>query len=336
MPQDSFSSPPASDFPNVHAPKRRAQMAVLELVLAGSLWGFGFIAAVWTLRAWPPLSATGARFVLALAVGGPIALLVPSLRRNLRLATLLLAMIPGFFLSATIVFQTWGLKYTTATKSGFITCLYVLLVPILERVWTKRRLPKFHFLFVILALLGVALICDFPAAVKGTLPADQWHTTADELKLRWNIGDFLTLVCSLASTLHIVWLGRIRSRIQSAFVFNLAQSFWGALPPVALGLWLETQPSFQAVAGLPLIGMCSLAFGSTLIAFALQIRAQKEISPSLVSLLFLLESPFATLFAIYFLHERLRTPQWAGAGLIMAAVLLSTIFDFESSQLADP
>lgn len=303
--------------------------AVIELVVAGALWGFGFIAATWMLQAMGPLMATAWRFVLASAVGALIVLMVPRLRRELTWAQLSLTFLPGVFLALTLILQTWGLRYTTATKSGFITTLYVLIVPILERIWLKRRLHRFHFIFVVLALIGVGLICDLPGALGGKI-----FSTTDEAVLqanRWNIGDFLTLLCSFCASLQILWFAFIYRRIRSSFVFNLLQTLWAAIPAVILALIFEPWPTLPLV-GEPLAGLLLLSFGSTLIAFALQVRAQKKISPSLASLLFLLESPFAALFAVYFLDEHLRTEQWIGAGLILAALVLSTIFGAESSE----
>lgn len=303
----------------------KARLAVLELVFAGSLWGFGFISAIWALTEMGPLTITATRFVLASIVGVPIALAIPSLRRHANFATLKLAFLPGLMLSMVLVFQTWGLMYTTATKSSFITCLYTLMVPILEAIWLKRRLPRLHLIFVVLALFGVALICDLPGAVTGRL------ASGPSEKQMWNWGDFLTFICAIAATIHILWFALIRDRIGSSFVFNLAQGFWAGLLPLVLAFFIEKVPAWPLSAK-PLIGILSLSFGSTLIAFALQVRAQKEISPSLASLLFLLESPFATLFAVTLLEESLRTDQWVGAGLIMIAVAASTMFTAESQD----
>lgn len=304
-----------------------SRTAVLELTFAGSLWGFGFIASVWALREMGPLTIIGMRFALATVVGLVISWAIPSLRRDLNWASMRLALMPGLLLSITLVLQTWGLMYTTATKSGFITCLYVLIVPLMERLWLKKRLPRYHLLFAFIALIGVALICDLPSVLlRSTNPA------AANAKLMWNFGDLLTFLCAIAASLQILWFAFISDRIRSAFVFNIWQSVWAGMIPFALALTVGRPPLWPSQT-LPLVGLLTLAFGSTLIAFAFQVRAQKKLSPSLASLLYLLESPFATLFAIYFLDESLRTAQWVGAGLIMTAVLSSTIFGAEVSEM---
>jgi drug/metabolite transporter (DMT)-like permease len=305
--------------------------AIIELTIAGALWGFGFVAAIWALRGMGPLSITGWRFAIAAVFGLGISVLIPSLRSTLKIwSQWKLAFFPGLMLSATLCLQTWGLQYTTATKSAFITTLYVLMVPLLERFLLKRRLPRFHLVYVAIALIGVALICDLQAIWLEAPNLD--HLDAATLaKNRLNIGDLVTFLCAMTATLHILWFGVIARKIGSSFTFNNIQSVWAGLLPLAFSFVLETPPR-PSFGDFSMVGLLMLAFGSTLIAFAFQVRAQKHISPSLVSLLFLLESPFSALFAIAFLGEGLRAVQWAGASLILCAAALSSIFTTEAKE----
>lgn len=302
---------------------RERLTGALELTLAGALWGFGFIAATWALDGMGPLAITGWRFVIAVIVGGAIVLARPSLRANVEWIGFYAAAWPGLFISLTLITQTYGLRYTTATKSGFITILYVLLVPLLERLWLKRAVPRYHVAYVLAALVGVALICDLPSAFTGGAGG---ATEREKL----NVGDALTVICAIFAALQIVWYGRIQDKIGSSFVFNLYQSFWAGVIPLALSLVLEPFPTFPNTT--TWVGLAMLSLGSTLIAFALQIRAQKKISPSLASLLFLLESPFAGLFAIFFLNERMTTMTAAGAAVILVSLASSVVFERESAQ----
>lgn len=307
--------------------------AILELTVAAALWGFGFIAAVWALRDFGPLGVTGWRFALATVVGFALVFLIPGLRRQFNKTEFMLAFWPGIFLSSTLIFQTWGLKYTTATKSGFLTTLYVLVVPLLDTWILKRKPPRFHLVYVVFALIGVALICEIPqmlmesSASSGMEGADG----AANARNKWNLGDWLTLACMIGASLQIFWFGVIQKKITSSFNFNVYQSFWAGLIPFALALILEPFPT-TIPSGEPLVGLLMLAFGSTLFAFALQVRAQKVISPSLASLLFLLESPFAALFAFFFLAERFTTQGAIGAALILVALGSSAVFGKEVDE----
>jgi drug/metabolite transporter (DMT)-like permease len=289
--------------------------AVLELVFASSLWGFGFIATAWALRELGPVALTGLRMFLAFALGFVICVGIPSLRRQLSFDQFKLAFWPGVFLCATMLLQTWGLKFTTVTKSGFITTLYVLIVPFMERALLGRRVPKYHMVYVFFALVGVALICDL--------------TGSDQS--RWTFGDSVTLACAFAASLQIVWFGKIQNRIRSSFVFNVFQTFWTGCLPFALMFWIEPPP--LRLGPLPLAGMIELIVGSTMIAFSLQVRAQKKISPSVSSLIYLLESPFAALFGFLVLDETPSRQTLLGAAIILASLTASVVFSKEGTSV---
>lgn len=302
-------------MPNTPTNTIARTQATLELIGAGVLWGFGFVATIWALTAMEPLALTGWRFVVASVVSLLICLLVPGLRRELRRDQFWLAAPPGLLLSALLLFQTWGLKYTSATKSSFITTLYVLMVPLMESYWLKRRLGRIHYIAVGMALAGTMLICNLVGEIL------EPSTAGGRLSL--NIGDLLTFFCAVIASFQIMWLGRISHRVREPFVFNAYQSIWAGSVPLVLSLFMEPLPHLDA-SWKGWLGFLSLAFGSTLIGFSLQIRAQRVLSPSLASLLFLLESPFATLFAFLILDETLHAYQWIGAGLILVAASVST------------
>src|ERR1700704_6274220 len=98
--------------------------SVLELILAGALWGFGFIATKWALEALNVAELAFLRFAIAGLVGLPVVLALKnkySAAKKFRLSFM-----PAVFLMLTLVLQTAGLLYTTPTKCGFITTLYVV------------------------------------------------------------------------------------------------------------------------------------------------------------------------------------------------------------------
>lgn len=273
------------------------RQAIVELIFAASIWGFGFVCASWALEFAGPFWMNALRFYLAFLFAVPVILAVPQLKTHFNLEQFFLALWPGLFLSGTLVFQTAGLKTTTVTKSGFITVLYIVFVPFLERLLLGNKIKRTHFLYVGLALIGSALICDF----KGG---------------NWNMGDALTLVCSLMAACQIVFLERQSSKISSAFVFNVFQTFWAGLIPLSLAIPFEPLPKFP-VSSKVLLSMLVLSFASTLLAFLIQVRTQKVLPSSTVSMLFLLESPFAAFFAWLFFSEQLAPFQWLGAILIL-------------------
>ncbi len=293
--------------------KMSVRRAGAELTVASVFWGFGFIAALWALKSMGPLWITGLRFTTAFLFTLPIMILWGGRKDFLHLRdNFKLSFWPGIFLALTIVFQTWGLLYTTATNSGFITTLYVLFVPMLEAFLFRKRLELIHFLLVVVALGGTALIC-------------QWHAS------QWNFGDFLTLLCALASTAQIVTISRLATKISSPFFFNNFQAFWAGTFSLILALIFEPF-RLNNVTPLPITGFLFLLFGSTLVAFFIQVRAQRVLSANSASLICLLESPFAALFAFWLLEERLTLSQWSGAMLIFFSAIYSLFLESQKHR----
>jgi drug/metabolite transporter (DMT)-like permease len=284
----------------VRAPTQR--QAIFELIIAGAIWGYGFIATKLVLVSLGPLAMTVVRFTFSCLVIFPFGFLIPSFRSKKHFQLFKWSIIPGVLLTGIMIFQTWGLQSTSATKSSFITTLYIVLVPVFEVFILRRRLKYEHVFWVFLALVGTALICDFQAE-------------------KWNLGDGLTFLCALCAALHIIVLSKISPRIDSPMAFNAYQSLVCA---VVSGLIFALFPeSVRPFTSISLFGLLFLSIASTAVAFMLQIRAQQVLSASTASLLFLLESPFAAIFGFVFLTEVLSINQWLGATLILVSAVLS-------------
>jgi drug/metabolite transporter (DMT)-like permease len=286
--------------------------AAAEMLFAAAIWGFGFIAAIWTLETWGPFWATTFRFVVAslftLIIAAVFRFAKPG--RPFALGSLMkTSFVPGILVGATLLLQTWGLAFTSATKSSFVTTLYVTIVPFFEWAVFRRNLRKPEWFGVAFAMFGVVLMTELSIA-----------------GVQWNVGDLLTVLCAITAAAQIVWIGNIQNKIQNAFEFNGAQSFWALLMCAVAAYFKEpmvwNQPSLQSW-----IGLFSLAIGSTAVAFALQIRAQRILSSTTASLFFLLEAPFAAVFAYLILAERLSIHQAMGGAIILIASLV-TLFAF--------
>lgn len=274
--------------------------AFCELTLAGALWGFGFVATIWSLQSFSPAETLFWRFVIATVFGLALSLSFwrksPSWKLDLRLA-----LPAGLILASLLLLQTIGLQHTTATKSGFLTCLYVIIVPIFHSIF-KQKLPALKTWFwALTALLG-------PYFLVGA-----------ELK-HLNQGDAWTVASAVGSAVHIIYIGKVSKKINSSFLFNNFQSLWCLLALTPLWLFTRTPPALETTA-LSMVGLLALGLGASLIAFALQVRSQKVLSDSTASMLFLLESPFAAVFGFFLLHERISAFQTFGALIIIAAAI---------------
>lgn len=277
------------------------------MIFAGVLWGFGFVAAVWALQVFTPTETLVYRFIIATLLGEVLYLLVRGPAFTSIKKDFFRALPAGALLGSMLLLQTIGLKYTSATKSGFITSLYVILVPLLNAWLFKFASNWKSYALALIALLGTFILMD--ANLQGL-----------------NIGDLWTLGCSVLAAFHIIYIGRISSHVGNAFRFNNFQSFW-CLIVIAPLLLLQKTITTTSTDWLPWIGIISLGAASSVIAFYLQIRTQKVLSDSTASMLFLLESPFAALFGFLLLQERLTFFQLTGALIIMVSSILQILLD---------
>lgn len=284
--------------------------AVLELILAGVFWGLGFIATVWALETLSPSAVNFYRFFIAALFGLPMVLLfgggvrkgVESLWNELKGSW-----IAGFLLSLLLMPQTLGLMTTTPSKSAFITILYVLFVPFLARLFLKEVLPWKIYFIIPWAVLGVGLMV---------------HLRWDE----WAEGDSWTLLCSFFAAVHILYVAIKARTVKDIFFFSVGQSFWTAVFCALLSLLFpifnEGSWNLLAINEKGLWGMAILTLGSSFLAFLLMVRAQRHLSPTVASVLFLLESPFSALFSFLLIGETLSLMQLSGAALILLSCIL--------------
>lgn len=279
--------------------------ATLELIFAGVLWGFGFVATSWGIQSFNVTQFLLARFFLSWICGEILLLTVFKVPTQRTWPETKAGLIAGIFLGLTLIFQTIGLKSTTATRSSFITTLYVIFVPLLEDLLNLKKNSWAIYLLALLALIGTWLL-------TGTFQGSV------------NTGDLWTLLCSLMAAGHILSVSFLSLKDMNPFRFNTNQSLMCFLITLPL-VFLEPAPWSWNFSALSLFGLFMNVVGSTIIAFTIQIRTQKVLNASTASMLFLLESPFAALFGFIFLTERLTLSQTFGAGVILLSAFLTVI-----------
>lgn len=281
-------------------------------MLAGIIWGASFTLVRWALDDFSATTLMFWRFIIAFLLGEALHYLFNRKLFHASWGDARAAMWAGFFLGLSLFFQTYGLNFTTATNSGFITSLYVVMIPILGALFFKQKIFPRHLLLSLMAFAGMGFLLnlkDFNLAQ----------------------GELLTLVAALTAAFQIIFIGKTAVHTKSAFRFNTYQTFWSwvtLLPFLVfevrakdIPLWPE-QVHFHSVAS-----VVALAVFVSLLAFYLQVRAQKVLSTTTSSMLCLLEGPFAFLFAAYFLTERLNPIQFLGAFIILLSCALSVVFD---------
>ena len=206
----------------------------------------------------------------------------------------------ALFVAASL--QQVGLVYTDAGKAGFITAMYIVLVPVIG-LFLRRKPPKTIVFSVLLAVLGLYLLSCMEASGI-------------------NLGDLLLMGCALAFAVQITCIDRFAPEadglklncIQALVVTVLS------LPPMLL---TETVEGASILACWP-----SLAFAGILsmgVAYTLQIAGQKHLEPAAASLIMSLESVFAALGGWLVLGETMTRWELTGCALVFAAVILSQL-----------
>jgi drug/metabolite transporter (DMT)-like permease len=281
-------------------------MADVALTAIMAVWGssFAVLRSLMSGAAASPLLLVTVRMTLASALllgfmaatrkgRGQLALLRGPLLRD--------GLFAGALLGVGFLLQTEGLQRTTASRSGFLTGMLVVLVPILEFFLFRRRPP-------LPALLGVALAFAGMTALSAPW-ADSSHATL--------LGDWLTVGCALVFAGHIIALGRMAPRhpLLPLLFLQLATT---ALFAAAAGPFVEAQ-HFGGAARLWL-AMLYLALFATLLAFGIQTWAQRVMPPVRVALISSLEPVFAALWAAVLIGERLTGRELFGGALIVLGV----------------
>lgn len=280
---------------------KKRLFAASELTAATIIWGFGFVASAWALKAFDSASISAIRFSIGFLFGLAVLYIF---KVKIKKADVMVTMGPGLLLGFTLGLQTWGIEHTSITNSGFITTLYVVFVPLFQVLLFKVKPKRIHYFWLLLALTGTALMVQ----LKFT---------------SLNVGDVYTFLCSLTAAGQILWIARVQKHIDNAFKFNTFQSLWAFVATLIFwpiyGKFYYHTPDIKA-----LLSLMSLVFGSTILAFALQVKAQKVLPANTASLIFLVESPFAAIFAYFLLGEIWSPLQAVGAVLILIAAYGST------------
>ena len=279
----------------------------LMLLLTAMIWGAAFVAQSVGLSYVGPFTLNSVRFLIA---GVFLLPCIPLLRRaGLRpdasgspRELLLGSLVCGVLLAVASSLQQIGIAYTTVSKAGFITALYVILVPILGLFLGKKVRPLVWFC-VVLSVAGLYLLCMAGPAAIGS-------------------GDLLVLLCALVFSLHILAIDHFSRRVDSLKLSCLQFLICGALcagPMLALE---HPAPGAILAAWKPILYAGILSSG---VGYTLQVVAQRRTDPTVASLILCMESVFSALFGFLLLGQGLSLRELAGCGLMLAAILLAQL-----------
>ena len=291
---------------------------ISELILIGVviIWGLAFIWQNIASKVLGPLTVVGLRSLIAVIFITLVAILVPSLYKSQApkligeassSKKLWLGIMCGVVLFFAMYIQQIGIGMTTAGKAGFITVLYICIVPFIG-VFLGNKLNKFFIIGLILAVLGFYLL-----SVK------------EEFTLE--LGDVIVFISAIFFGVHIIVIDYSALRVNSMFL-SIIQLVVVAIFSLGLAMIKETiiLADILSVAA-PLLALGILSSG---LGYTGQIIAQREIPPHTTSLIMSLESVVAAIGGVLILSEHIGIREGIGMAVVLVGIIISQLRDKKS------
>jgi len=281
------------------ANKLKILKADLSLIFVVIIWGTTFPLMKIALGNVKPFYFISLRFITAFII---LTLILNKRLKKINWRTFKIGSFLGLWLFFGFAFQIYGLQFTTASRSGFITGLSVIIVPILSIFILKDKPTLSSWLGVLLALTGMYFLTGFTEA-------------------GFNIGDLLTFFCAVSIALQIVFLSKYIIK-EDPLVITWLQ----ITTVMVLGTIISF---FESASGTLTINNYAVIIYTGIFATALAIfvqsRAQQFTTSTHAGLIFSLEPVFGAIFSFLILNERLSTMGMIGAVLIFSGIILSEI-----------
>lgn len=215
----------------------------------------------------------------------------------------------GIALGVASLFQQVGIQYTTVGKAGFITALYIVIVPILG-IFFHKKVGLKVWVSVVIAIVGLYLLC-----------------MTGSFTLQW--GDFLILICALCFSGHILVIDHFSPKVDGVQM-SCIQFFTAAILSTVAMLFVEGVPNVQDIllSWIPVLYTGVLSSG---VAYTLQIIGQKGVNPTIASLVLSLESVIAVLAGWVILGQSMSGREVLGCVLMFGAIILAQLPDKKKS-----
>ena len=271
---------------------------VSEAALIGicAVWGLTFVMVQDAIELLPTMAFLAYRFIpaaliVAVVFWGPL--------RRLPAGGWRAGLLMGAFLCAGYIFQTLGLEETTASNTGFITGLFVVLTPVMGAIFLREGIGAAAWAAAGVSLVGLYLLSGL----------------GGDLHLR---GDGLVLVAAFALSAHILATARAVRSYDVGALLAIQLAVCGVVPLAiaAAGGQLEAPEGGTVWSALIVTSLVASALG-----FFVQTFAQQHAPPARTALILAAEPAFAGLFGWLLADDRLSATEWVGAGLIMAAIV---------------
>lgn len=223
-------------------------------------------------------------------------------KRKQRKVTLVGGLCCGIAICTASMLQQYGIQYTSVGKAGFITALYIVIVPVLG-IFMKKKVPAIVWISAVVAAIGFYFLC-----------------ITENFAL--NKGDMLVFLCAICFSFHILVIDHFSPKADGVEL-SCIQFYVSGIICSILALLLE-QPSLEAIVSgaLPILYAGILSCG---VAYTLQIIGQANMNPTVASLILSLESVISVLAGWVLLKETLTGRQTFGCILVFGAVILAQL-----------
>ena len=281
---------------------------ILMLALTALIWGSAFVAQSMGNDHLGPLTFNCVRSLIGALVLLPVMPLLarmsgastPKPKQNRR--TLWVGGIScGLLLGVASSLQQWGLKYASVGKAGFITAMYIVIVPVLG-IFFRRSPGAKVWAAVGISVLGLYLLCWSGGGL--------------------GLGDLLLFGCSALFSLHILVIDHFSPMADGVQLSCIQFLTAGILCGIPALLWEQPTLSALVSAAGPILYAGVMSSG---VAYTLQVVAQRHVEPTLASLVLSLESVFSVLTGWLVLHQTLTLRELTGCALMFAAIVLAQL-----------
>lgn len=287
----------------------------LILILVTLLWGATFVIVKEALNDISSMAFIAIRFFIAGIILLPFMKGKPVNKKSIKAGIFL-----GFLLFAGFATQTVGLKFTSATKSGFLTGTAVIIVPLLQIVIQKRPPTKGVIIGTILVMIGISFLSSGGNTIFNLF---------EDIGKNFNFGDLLTLICAFFFALYIIYLD-VETTKYDFWILLLMQIITTAiLAVISLGIFSSTEiePFKLSITNNLIWAVFYTSIFATLITTALQTKYQKFVTPAKAGIIFSFEPIFAAVVAFFILGEKITNFGYLGAALIMLGLFISELYE---------
>lgn len=286
----------------------------LLLLLTATIWGIAFVAQSVGMDYVGGFTFNAVRSIIGAIVLLPLIFFLDSRKPKVTLTleekkkqkkTLLIGgLCCGIFLCLASNFQQFGIKYTTVGKAGFITACYIVIVPILG-LFLKKKCTFYVWIAVALSLIGLYLLC-----IKDGFSIGK--------------GDALVFICAILFSFHILVIDHFSPLVDGVKLSCIQFFVSGILSGIPALIFENPNLTSILAAWMPILYAGVMSCG---VAYTLQIIGQKNMNPTIASLILSLESCISVLAGWILLGQSLSIKEGIGCVIMFAAIILAQLPD---------